>query len=78
MFTGKSISTSTMLEMLSSDNPLFPYAVAAGVVVLSIISLFGLLLFAGREKTLKDVAEMQRKASSNEAPASLPALSPIS
>jgi len=50
-----------MLEMLSAADPPFLYAVA-GVVVLAIASLFGLVLFASREETFEDVVEKQRKA----------------
>jgi len=50
-----------MLEMLSAADPPFLYAVA-GVIVLAIASLFGLVLFASREETFEDVVEKQRKA----------------
>merc|ERR1739838_568287 len=47
--------------MLSAADPPLLYAVA-GVVVLAITSLFGLVLFASREETFEDVVEKQRKA----------------
>lgn len=47
--------------MLSSADPPFLYAVA-GVVILAVASLFGLVLFASREETFEDVVEKQRKA----------------
>merc|ERR1739838_1240238 len=47
--------------MLSAADPPLLYAVA-GVVVLAIASLFGLVLFASREETFEDVVEKQRKA----------------
>jgi len=50
-----------MFEMLSAADPPLLYAVA-GVVVLAIASLFGLVLFASREETFEDVVEKQRKA----------------
>jgi len=50
-----------MLEMLNAADPLLLYVVA-GVIVLAIASLFGLVLFASREETFEDVVEKQRKA----------------
>jgi hypothetical protein len=38
------------------------YRYLAGVIVLAIASLFGLVLFASREETFEDVVEKQRKA----------------
>merc|ERR1711962_1610137 len=58
---GKSSTASIMFEMLSAADPPLLYAVA-GVVVLAIASLFGLVLFASREETFEDVVEKQRKA----------------
>merc|ERR1712142_1013824 len=54
-------NTTDMFEMLSTADPPFLYAVA-GVIVLAIASLFGLVLFASREETFEDVVEKQRKA----------------